>query len=260
MSNLRQKNPKASYPEADAPSTPPPAAESGTNDTFGRSFEAARKALERGFGRLRPAARQKAKSAGVVGTVPSGELVARFQEGLRKEREFVLVPLMDRLDAIAGRLLLSHPMPAQPLEEGLVLVERYRQELHDPHLLMLERTYGDLTNDPGSQLAFQQLSSDYDHARVRWATVRVMVSGYESKYAGYRQLLGLTLSQQCRSEKAWHEFEEEYARTNIPSLFTPALAEFWKKELDKARDEGRADHSKVDDYLTRTAQYLKDPA
>jgi len=42
--------------------------------------------------------------------------------------------------------------------------------------------------------------------------------------------------------------------------FTSELAGIWTTELDKARDEARADHSKVDDFLARTAQYLSDPA
>ncbi|MGA8664293.1 MAG: hypothetical protein WB809_04395 [Thermoplasmata archaeon] len=260
MSNLRQKNPKASQPDVDGPATAlAPHADTGVSEGFRQNLESARKALERGFGRFRTV-RHKEKAAVVVPTQPSGDLVARLQEGLRKEREFILVPLLDRLDAFAGRLLANQPLPAEPLEEGLALVERYRQELHDAHLRLLERTYADAVQEPGARLAFQQLASDFDHARVRWATVRVMVAGYESKYAGYRGLLGLTLSQQCRAEKAWHEFEEEYVRTNLAVTFSTELAAFWVTDLDKARDEGRADHSKVDDFLARTARYLTDPA
>ncbi|HLM90526.1 MAG TPA: hypothetical protein VK424_00495 [Thermoplasmata archaeon] len=261
MSNLRQKNPKASQPDVDGPgAASAPTADTSVSESFRQNLEAARKALERGFGRFRPAHLKEKKAEAAVPKSPAGDLVARLQEGLRKEREFILIPLLDRLDAFAGRLLAGKPLPAQPLEEGLALVERYRLQLHDAHLHLLEQTYAELPNDASSRLAYQQLTSDYDHARVRWVTVRVMVSGYESKYAGYRGLLGLTLSQQCRAEKAWHEFEEEYVRTNLPSAFTSELAGIWTTELDKARDEGRADHSKVDDFLARTAQYLSDPA
>src|SRR5208282_758037 len=190
MSNLRQKNPKASLPEGDGPAAAPAAhADASVSESFRQNLDAARKALERGFGRFRPAHHKEKTAAAAVPTTPAGDLVARLQEGLRKEREFILIPLLDRLDAFAGRLLAGKPLPAQPLEEGLALVERYRLQLHDAHLHLLEQTYSELPNDAPSRLAYQQLTSDYDHARVRWVTVRVMVSGYESKYAGYRGLL-----------------------------------------------------------------------
>ena len=259
MSNLRPKNPRVFDADAGDVATAGSArAESSVSDRFRHELDTARKALERGFGRVRHP-RAKAGAAAPVGTVPSDDLVSRLREGLRKEREFVLTPLLDRLDGFARRLLDGKPVPAAWVEEGLELVERYRVELHDAHLRLFEITEVEVAIDPSARLTYDALIADFEHARVRWATVRVMVAGYESKYSGYRGLLGLTLSQQCRAEKAWHEFEEQYVRTSLPTMFTPALAQTWQADLDKARTEGRSDHAKVDDFLARTAGYAAEP-
>ncbi|MCI4372032.1 MAG: hypothetical protein L3K02_00075 [Thermoplasmata archaeon] len=228
--------------------------EGGVSEGFRRDLEAARSALAGLLQRLRPFRRAPTVHA-PVGTVPSSDLVARLQLGLRKEHDLVLTPMLTRLDAFATRLNSGGDVPVPAIEEGLVLVDRYLHELHDVHLRLLQVAGADPEKGELAHLAFMQLGSDFEHARVRWATVRVMVRGYEEKLTASRAMLGLTLAQESRAERAWHDFEVEYARASIPAQFSPKVAEIWQGELDHARDAGRADRTRVEEWLGRTAQY-----
>ncbi len=251
--------PKTPAPTTAEPTETPEAqaalGEPGVSEGFHRDLEAARKALGGLLQRLRIIHRQPTQHA-IVGTVPSADLVARFQLQVKKEHDLVLAPLLDRLDAFAIVLIHGGDLPAPVLEEGLVLVDRYLHELHDVHLRLLEMAGADASKGEPARLAFQLLASDFEHARVRWATVRVMVRGYEEKTPYSRAMLGLTLAQECRAERAWHDFEEGYVRASLPSTLTPKVAETWLKELDQAREAGRADRTRIDDWVRRTVQYI----
>jgi len=228
--------------------------EGSLSEAFRRDFEKARRALDRLRHRLHEWRRPTPpKIPGEM--VSSAELVGRLQYGLKREHDLVLSPLLVRLDAFGMRLINNETVPVGVLEEGLGLVDRYLTELHDAQLQLLHLADVDPTQGPAALLSLQQLISDYDHARVRWATVRVMLRGYEDKIRGYAALLGLTLTQESRAERAWHEFEDQYIRTHIPAMFPRAVAEKWQTELDRIRDSGRADRVRIDDFLARSALY-----
>ncbi|MFY9717035.1 MAG: hypothetical protein WAK40_03765 [Thermoplasmata archaeon] len=251
--------------ESPSHSTPPPEpvgaatrVHDGTlSEAFHRDLAVALKALA-GLGRrLRHRSSVPTPTSG--DGVPSTELVARMEKGLSKEHELVLGPLLGRLEAFAEQLNRDRDVPGPTIEEGLALVDRYLLELHDVHLRLLERAGADPARGPSAALTLTQLASDHERARVRWATVRVMLRGYEGRISGYRALLGLTLAHECRAEEAWHDLEEEYVRTSVPPSFAPALAERWGKDLDTFRDAGRADRTRVDAYLARTERLLAPP-
>jgi hypothetical protein len=228
--------------------------EGSLSEAFRRDFEKARQALDRLRHRLHEWRRTTPPK--VPGErVSSAELVTRLQYGLKREHDLVLSPLLLRLDAFGMRLINNETVPPEALEEGLGLVDRYLTELHDAQLQLLHLADVDPAQGPAALLSLQQLISDYDHARVRWATVRVMLRGYEEKIRGYSALLGLTLTQESRAERAWHEFEAQYIRTHVPTTFSPGVAEKWQTELDRVRDAGRADRVRIDDFLARTALY-----
>jgi len=256
MTAFPPKTPKPTTAEPTEPTdTASALVEPGVSEGFHKEVEAARGVLAGLLQRLRrirhePAARK------APGSVSSTDLVARLHLGLQKEHEFLLTPLLGRLDAFATRLNRGADVPVPAIEEGLALVERYLHELHDSHLRLLEIAGADVEKGEPARLSFQLLASDYEHARVRWATVRVMMRGYEEKVLGARSMLGLTLAQECRAEQAWHDFEEEYVRASVPGLFPPRVAETWRVELDKSRDEGRADRVKIEDWVERTSQYV----
>ncbi len=191
--------------------------------------------------------------------MPSSDLVARLQAGLKKEHDLVLWPLLDRLDAFASRLSGGEDVPPEAIEEGLALVDRYLHELHDVHLGLLKLVEEDPTKGEAARLALNQLSADHEYAQVRWATVRVMFRGYEGKAPGYRALFSLTLAQECRAERAWHDFEESYARTSVPPTFSARDAATWQQVLDRARDAGRADRVRIEEWVARTAQFGTPP-
>jgi hypothetical protein len=237
------------------PGGSPIPAEGAVSEGFSRDLENARKSLSGLLGRVRRI-RKEAAISKATRTVPSAELVTRLRGGLRKEHDYVLEPLLERLDAFATALNRGGDIPIPVIEEGLALVDRYLLELHDAHLRLLQITGVDPDKGAAGLLAFQQLASDNEHARVRWATVRVMLRGYEEKITGYRVMFAITLSQECRSERAWHDFEEEYVRTSVPAAFTPRVAETWQVELDRARAEGQADRKKIEDWVARTAAYV----
>jgi hypothetical protein len=259
MSGFRREASRTSTtPHDDLGAAPSGPAPTDADSAFRKDVKAARRALAQLVGsplhrRGRVAVPSEPR------TVPSADLIARLRMGLEKEHEFVLVPLLDRLDHFARRLTDGKDVPPAVLEEGLSYVDRYLQELHDGHLGILRQAEADPAKGVAARLVLQTLLSDYDHARVRWATVRVMLRGYEQKILMYQVLLGLTLAQECRSERAWHEFEEEYVRTSIAPMFTAKVAEIWLRELDRSRDEGRADRVKIADFVERTAEYAKVP-
>jgi hypothetical protein len=246
-------NPTTAEPPAEA-ETLAAAGEPGVSEGFYRDLENARKALATLLQRMRHIRREPVAAA-TGRTVPSGDLVARLQLSLKKEHDLVLVPLLDRLDLFATRLNRGGDVPVPIFEEGLGLVDRYLHELHDVHLRMLENAGADPAKGEAGRLAFQQLASDYEHARVRWATVRVMLRGYEQKTLGARAMFGLTLAQECRAERAWHDFEEEYVRSSVPTAIPPKVAETWNLELDHVRDAGRADRTRIEDWVARTNEY-----
>jgi hypothetical protein len=131
-------------------------------------------------------------------------------------------------------------------------VERYLRELHDTRLHLLQLAGVNPDHGESGRLALEQLGSDFEHARVRWATVRVTLRGYEEKLPGARAMLGLTLGQECRSERAWHQFEEQYAKGCVPSTFSPAVAETWRVDLDRTREAGRADRTRIETWVEAT--------
>ncbi|HXQ48947.1 MAG TPA: hypothetical protein VN842_04120 [Thermoplasmata archaeon] len=256
MTAFPPKTPKPSTAEPTEPTdTASAQAESGVSEGFHRDVEAALGALASLLQRLRRIRRPPAARTASP-TVSSAEMVARLQLGLKKEHDLVLAPLLGRLDAFATRLVRGADIPIPAIQEGLALVDRYLHELHDVHLRLLELSGPDPDKGEPALLAFQQLASDYEHARVRWATVRVMMRTYEEKVLGSRSMLGLTLAQECRAEQAWHDFEEEYARANVPAKFLPKVAETWRVELDRVRDAGRADRTRIEDWVERTTQYV----
>jgi hypothetical protein len=247
---------------SDAPPAPPTDIESelstspegSLSEAFRRDLEKARRLLDTLLRRLHRWHRAAPPRA-PTDSVPSAELVARFQMGLKKEHDLVLAPLLVRLEDFGTRLTNNEAVPAETIEEGLALVDRYLNELHDVHLRLLEMADVDPAKGAAALLPLQLLSSDYDHARVRWATVRVMLRGYEEKIRGYGALLGLTLTQESRAERAWHDFEEQYVRAHVPPTFPRKVADAWLAELDKVRDAGRADKVRVENYLVRTDQF-----
>jgi hypothetical protein len=225
--------------------------EPGVGEAFRRDLAQARLALGHLFERLHRVRRAATVDAR-AGGVSSGELVARLQLGLRREHDLVLEPLLGRLDGLAALLNRGLDVPAAPIEGGLELIDRYLHELHDAHLHLLEIAGADPERGEPARLAFQQLASDLEHARVRWATVRVMLRGYEEKLPGARAMLGLTLAQECRAERAWHQFEELYVKGLVPPLFPPRVADAWRTELDRSREAGRADRTRVDAWVEQT--------
>jgi len=224
-----------------------------------RDLEAARRALAH----LRDAFSFESRGSGALKeprTIPSGPLVARFVHGLQREREVVIGPLLDRLEALALRLTDDQDVPVEPIEEGLSLVERYLRQLHDSDLRLLQLAGADRTTTEAARLTLGKLGSDYEHAEVRWATVRVMLRGYELKLGYYRAMVGLTLAQECRSERAWHDFEEGYAQTSVPRAFTPQIAERWYRQLEQSQTEGRAERVRIAEFVTKTDRYLTPPS
>ncbi|HTP54299.1 MAG TPA: hypothetical protein VML94_04970 [Thermoplasmata archaeon] len=226
---------------------------------FHRDLAAAQQALAAVGRRLRRS-RRLGPGEAVIGGVPSSDLVARMEKGLAKEHALVLGPLLARLEAFAALLNKDRDVPAKAIEEGLALIDRYLVEMHDVHLRLLERARADPARGPSAALTLLQLTSDHERARVRWATVRVMLRGYEGRVSGYRALLGLTLADECQAELAWHDLEEEYVRTSLPPAFPPAVADLWGRDLDRFRDAGRADRIRVDEYLARTEPLLAPPS
>jgi hypothetical protein len=228
--------------------------EGGLSEAFQRDLDAARRALDRLVERLRRWLRGPLTER-PGGTVASTELVGRLQQGVLKEHDLVLAPLLDRLDAIGTRLIRGETIPLPPIEEGLALVDRYLTELHDVILRLLELADIDPAQGPAALLPLQQLGSDYEHGRVRWATVRVMLRGYEEGIRGYGVLLGLTLTQESRAERAWNDFQSRYVQDHVPPQFTPNVAEAWQTGLDQLRTSGRADRTRVETYLAQTTAY-----
>ncbi len=237
-------------------STVPPAPEtpSAVGGSFAQDLQHARRALGSLLQRLRQIRRAPAPRV-VTGGVSSEEVVGRLRAGLQKEHQYVLAPLLERLDAMATRVLRGETVPIPTIEEGLALVDRYLHELHDGHLHLLELAGVDPARGEPARLAFQQLASDYEHARVRWATVRVMLHGFEEKTPAAHAMFGLTLAQECRAELAWHEFEEAYVASSLAPMFPAKVVETWRVELDRARDEGRADRVRIEDWVGRTAAF-----
>ncbi|MGB6501598.1 MAG: hypothetical protein WBG19_09435 [Thermoplasmata archaeon] len=248
----------ASLEAGPAPSEVPLPAGGDLGSAFHRDLEAARHALANLAHRLRRVRRTTTRSDAERG-VTSAELVARLALGLAKEHDYVLIPLLSRLDDFAKTLTSDRDVATGAIEEGLALVDRYLHELHDTHLRLLELAGADPSIGPPAVMTLTQLASDYERARVRWATVRVMLRGYEGGAGGYRALLGLTLAYECRAEKAWHDLEEEYVRTSLPPKFPAAVADHWREELDKARASGRADRVRVEEFVRRTGALLDRP-
>ena len=116
--------------------------------------------------------------------MPSSDLVARLQAGLKKEHDLVLWPLLDRLDAFASRLSGGEDVPPEAIEEGLALVDRYLHELHDVHLGLLKLVEEDPTKGEAARLALNQLSADHEYAEVRWANGARHVPRLRGKGAG----------------------------------------------------------------------------
>jgi hypothetical protein len=210
--------------------SPSPSNRAALRAALHRDLESARHAL----GRIRGAfsfAPVTLESHAAARTVPSAPMVALLLHGMARERDVVLGPLLDRLEAFGARLASEQDVPAGPIEEGIALVDEYLAHLHDTDLRLLQAAGSDAATTESARLTLDKLASDFDNSRVRWVTVRVMLRGYELKLGYYRAMIGLTLTQECRAERAWHDFMEAYVRTSVPPTgagSAPASHDTWR--------------------------------
>lgn len=195
------------------------------------------------------------RSPATKGTVSSATLVARLQKDLREERQQVLEPLLARLRAIGQRLGAEQDVPPEVIEEGLVLWEEYLTLLHNRHVGQF-RLAGPSDEHPDRcAVPLIDIEGDPDRGAYRIRAIRAMWSGYNFHVGGYRNLLGLILVGETQAELAWEGFEEDYAKSCLPSHVSPLVVQEWTAALDRSEREAPLLREKVLRYLTRTAAY-----
>jgi len=192
--------------------------------------------------------------------VPAEYLVTRLQLELRTEREQVLEPLLHRLQLLGKNLTEGLEVPPEVIEEGLVLWEAYLRTLHDTHVGQFRLAGASEDHPERCAVPLAEIESDPDRGIYRIRAIRAMASGYKAHVGGYRMLLGLILDGEAHAELAWEGFEEDYAKTCLPTHLTPTVVREWTAALDQSRHETLPLREKVREYLVRTTPFLVLPA
>lgn len=214
--------------------------------------------VERRIGPAIRARRSRAappRTAVAKGTLASTELIARLQRDLRAERAEVLEPLLRRLRDLGQRLSEGVDIPPERIAEGLTLWEEYLTQLHNLHVDQF-RLAGPSDEHPEQcALPLIGIEGDPDRGAYRIRAIRAMWGGYNLHIGGYRELLGVMLGGEAQAELAWEGFEEDYAKTCLPTHVTPSVAKAWSAALDQTERESPALRQRVADYLEHTAAF-----
>jgi hypothetical protein len=159
------------------------------------------------------------------------------------------------LKAIGQCLTEDLDVPPEVIEEGLVLWESYLTHLHDLHVGQF-RLVG-LNEEHAARCAVPlvDLEGDPDRGSYRVRAIRAMWSGYNFHVGGYRELLGLVLVGEAQAELAWEGFEEDYAKTCLPTHLTPSVVQEWSAALDRSEREAPELRARVQVYLDHTQAY-----
>ncbi len=189
------------------------------------------------------------------GTIPAEEFVAQLQSDLRTEREKVLEPLLHRLQAMGKYLTEEHDVPPEIIEEGLVLWEMYLRRLHDLHIGQFHVAGPREDHPEPCALPLMEIENDPDRGAYRIRVIRAMESSYKFHVSGYRELLGIVLTDEAQAELAWEGYEEDYAKTCLPTHLSQAAVDAWATVLEQSRNGTTVLRDKVREYLERTAAF-----
>lgn len=193
------------------------------------------------------------------GTVPSAELVDRLEKSLASEREEVFYPLLRRMRNMSELLSAGKDVPSSVIDEGLELWEQCLSRLHDPHIRQIQTAGLREEESRTGATAFSELVADVDRARTRIGTMRGALTAYEAEPKIYRTLLSLVIYAEAQAGSTWERFEEEYAATHIPALFTPEEVAAWNDTLSQTAIALPELREKVQDFRKRTAEYSGEP-
>ncbi|MFZ0700038.1 MAG: hypothetical protein WAN74_07630 [Thermoplasmata archaeon] len=192
-------------------------------------------------------------------TVPVGDLVARLQTDLRTERKEILEPLLHRLQALGRNFTQGREIPLSDVEDGLNLWETYLERLHDLHINQIRLAGPGEDHSDRCALPLIEIEGDPDRGRYRLKVIRSVWDEHNYHVSQYRGLLGLVLIGEAQAELAWEGFEEDYARTCLPTHFTPEAAQEWDLTLDRSHQDALTLREKVQAYLGRTDAFAGPP-
>lgn len=204
---------------------------------------------------LRRAIREGAKgqaSGQQEATVPTEPLMAELLTELRAERSQVLDPMLHRLADLGYRLREGKDVAIPLLEEGLQLLHEYIEHLHDVHIRQFAQAGPSDEHPEVCMLPLAEIELEPERAERRLASVRAVLAGYRSGFAGYRKILGVDLRNEARAELSWEGFSEDYAKTCLPRHLTPDGLRKWEAALSESKAEYELLHGKVLNYLERT--------
>ncbi len=185
--------------------------------------------------------------------------VQDLRSELASERAEVLEPLLRRMTDFAERLSRGEEVPAEILREGIDLWQMYVRRLHDVHVGQFAAARSSLPHTEACTLPLVEIVQDPQRADLRIGELRLVLGTYAAHPGTNSALLSAVLTGSARSELAWENFEEDFARSCLPAHLSATALLQWTTALIETRSAADETRRRVAEYLERTAHYALGP-
>ena len=189
----------------------------------------------------------------------TGAAVQELRNELASERAEVLEPLLRRMMDFAERLSRGEEVPAEILREGIDLWQMYVRRLHDVHVGQFAAARSSLPHTEACTLPLVEIVQDPQRADLRIGELRLVLGTYAAHPGTNSALLSAVLTGSARSELAWENFEEDFARSCLPAHLSATALRQWTTSLIETRNAADETRRRVAEYLERTAHYALAP-
>ncbi len=186
-------------------------------------------------------------------------VVQELRTELESERKEVLEPLLRRMMDAAERISRGETVPAEVIREGIELWQMYVRRLHDVHVGQFAAARSSLPHTESCTLPLVEIVQDPQRADVRIGELRLVLGAYEADPKTNSALLSAVLVGSARSELAWENFEEDFARSCLPAHLSATALRQWTTSLIETRSAAEETRGRVAEYLERTEQYALAP-
>jgi hypothetical protein len=204
-----------------------------------------------------------AESAWASSISSPGDLRAAVEAELKLEDAELLFPLLGKLTSAAEQIAEGNRVDAAYLGEGIRLWERYTAEVHSGRVRILSRVYvpgaaptGVKPEEPARrgfgrsrkakpattgtvetpQEMLVQIQADQSRMAERRGAFESLLRDYESNQYWSREMLAALLRSSAFSERAWAEYEEDFARRHFEEQLGPEDQRKVLEELEATRE------------------------
>ncbi len=175
-------------------------------------------------------------------------LVVEIGEFLREEHSTVLLPLLKKMDRVADRLEEGEAVTVAEVRAGLALWSRYLTQVRVPRIRDLFGAFPIAEEIPACASRIRELREQQILENSRIPSLERMLGYYSTGQFGGRAMLTGMLRGASASDRAWAEYEEEYAAHCLVRAIAPPAEARAEEALRKAREALRSLAAEVDGY------------